>query len=219
MNTKTQDELIEEGVETRKTPLTSEATPAQAWRTLATLDVSRQIETMPEWKKDGKVKRPEVKYLPWEAAWFLLKNNCPHATYSHGEDLLHDDGTVEVEVHIDAAPLVGFARLAVMNQSFYAIKNPDARQVNDARQRCLVKAIAFTTGIGLSLWTNDKDIPVGDREDTSYITAKQAKMLTEMLGNDEDRLVALLDWAGEESLEELPQSKFAEARKMLGGKS
>ena len=44
--------------------------------------------------------------------------------------------------------------LAVMDNNNRAIKNPDARAVNDARQRCLVKAIAMH-GLGLYIYQGE----------------------------------------------------------------
>ena len=54
--------------------------------------------------------------------------------------------------------------LPVMDGRFNAIINPSARHVNDTRMRCLAKALAMHTGLGLDLWTGS-DYPVGSEGD------------------------------------------------------
>jgi hypothetical protein len=38
---------------------------------------------------------------------------------------------------------------------FAAIVNPNSRDINDAMQRAAIKCIAYTTGLGLSLWSRE----------------------------------------------------------------
>jgi len=199
-----------------KTELQSLPFEQRVWETLSRIDVSDHIDYLPKTKK-----RPAVSYLAWHKAWMLIKRNFPASTYSHKPDLIHEDGTVEVEVDVYIAEKVGAseqmftnARLAVMNNWFDAIPNPNARDVNDSRQRALVKALAFA-GLGLNLWGSDM-VPVGKLDDP--ITADQLEQLEKLLESSESNREKFLSWCEVESLEELPLDRFRSAVGLLEAK-
>lgn len=181
------------------------------WRLLSKVDVSDYIQTG---TKGGR----KFAYLPWEAAWSLLKSRVPHATFQYSPDIRHQDGSVEVEVTLIIGSYVAPpVRLAVMNQSFNAILEPDARNINDARQRCLVKAIAIGTGLGLSLWTDFPETAVGSVDDP--ISKGQRNKLLKVLKEQERSIESFLEWADVETVEDLPARKYNAALRMLGVKS
>lgn len=187
----------------------------QVWDTLSRVEVSDHIDKLP---KTGK--RPEVSYLPWHKAWMLTVRKFPASTYSHKPDIHHSDGTMEVEVDV-AISFDGKdhryinARLAVMDNWFNAIPNPNARSINDSRQRCLVKALAFA-GLGLSLWADGSIIPVGKLSDP--ITAKQYEELQALIQKTDTDEAKFLEWCEVESLEELPFERFGSAYNLLRAK-
>ena len=182
------------------------------WNTLSRIDVADHTDRI---KATGK--RPAISYLPWHKAWLLLKRKFPASTYSHRNDIRHPDGTVEVEVDVVIAASTGGehmftnARLAVMDGYVNPISNPTARQVNDSRQRALVKALAFA-GLGLNLWGDD-NIPVGKLDDP--INDQQFMALSELIEASETDLNSFLRWAEIEDLHDLPFEKFHPARTML----
>ena len=186
----------------------------EVWDTLSKLDVADHVQELP---KTGK--RPAIQYLPWHSAWYLLKRNFPASTYHHEPDLHHLAESVEVEVKlfisgIGTEVVTSSARLPVMDSRFNAILSPDARAINDSRQRCLVKACAFA-GLGLNLWT-DSAMPVGKLADP--INSKQVKIidgLIERAGLDID---LFLEWLGVDAVEYIPHEAYAKAKVMLESK-
>ena len=187
----------------------------EVWEKLSRLDVSEHTDVI-----EATAKRPEIAYLSWSRAWTLLKRNFPASTYSHRQDLHHVDTTVEVEVDVVIAcgdtPETMFtnARLAVMDMWFNPIPNPTARQINDARQRALVKALAFA-GLGLNLWS-DSAIPVGKLDDPIYGT--QVVILDELIEKSGTDIEQFLDWCEVENLEDLPSERYTSALRLLEAK-
>ena len=185
------------------------------WDTLSKLDVSDHTKQLPK-----TAKRPAVDYLPWHKAWMLLKRNYPASTYHHSPDLIHKADSVEVQVVVMIMKDVGtpvvetMARLAVMDNYFNAVLMPDARAINDSRQRCLVKALAFA-GLGLDLWSDDA-IPVGRLNDP--ITQKQADGLSEMIEKSNTNADSFLKWCDVTKIEDLPRDRLESARGLLQAK-
>ena len=183
------------------------------WDTLADIDVGpycKQIEAT--------AKRPVVTYLPWHQAWMLLKRAFPASFYEYMPDIHHVDGSIEVGVVVSISDgstnrQTTTARLAVM--TFNAIANPNAREVNDSRQRVLVKALAFA-GLGLNLWDKDSEIPVG-RIDEVINDAELAEIEILMEATKTDA-TSFLRWAEAEHLADMSYTKFKSAKAMLEAK-
>lgn len=119
--------------------------------------------------KDKIEKKGQISYLSWAWAIEVLKTHDPEASWTF---LTFDgkpyqqlpDGTCMVWCVLRA-----FGRefvpqwLPIMDNRNKAIANPDAFAINTSLMRCLVKAIAVHTGLGLSLYYGE-DVP---REDAS----------------------------------------------------
>ncbi|GAG92920.1 unnamed protein product, partial [marine sediment metagenome] len=200
-----------------ETPTEVVATPFAVfvWETLSRIDVSDHMDYI-----EATTKRPEIGYLSWSRAWMLLKRNFPGSTYSHRQDLIHDDGTVEVEVDVviqNGGPETQFtnARLGVMDNWFNPIPHPTARQTNDARQRALVKALAFA-GLGLNLWS-DSVVPVGKLDDP--ISEKQREILEALVKSTETEEHTFLNWCEVDQLADLPVERFSSAKGLLEAKA
>ncbi len=110
----------------------------KTWKTLSALNVN-----------DDKEKKGRFDYLSWAHAWKHVKNNTEDANYELLEDIVYPDNSREVRCSVTIDGITHMAWLAVMDNNNRAIKNPDARAINDARQRCFVKAIAMH---GLALY-------------------------------------------------------------------
>ncbi len=110
----------------------------KTWKTLSALNVN-----------DDKEKKGRFDYLSWAHAWKHVKNNTENANYELLEDIVYPDNSREVRCSVTIDGVTHMAWLAVMDNNNRAIKNPDARAINDARQRCFVKAIAMH---GLALY-------------------------------------------------------------------
>jgi hypothetical protein len=186
----------------------------QVWETLSRIDTLDHVDQI---KSNGN--RPAVTYLSWSKAWMLVKRDFPGTTYAHNPELHHADGTVEVEVVVDiCAGVFHFAtaaRLAVMDNRFNAIANPTARQINDSRQRALVKALAFA-GLGLHLW-GDTSIPVGTLADPIDFT--QVEMINGLIKSTKTDLKLFLRWADAESVEAIPVERYSSAIALLQAKA
>jgi hypothetical protein len=184
------------------------------WERLSREDVTPHTDVI-----EATGKRPQVTYLSWSKAWMLLKREFPGSTYAHRPDIWHPDGTVEVEVDVvisdgSAESMFTNARLGVMNYYFGPIENPSAREINDARQRCLVKALAFA-GLGLNLWS-DSSIPVGKLDDPiSPDQYDKLNALLEETGSDRDKF---LNWCEVEELQDLPFERYESALRLLQAK-
>ena len=202
----------------------------EVWDVLSRIDVTGHTDSL-----DATDKRPAIDYLAWHKAWMLCKRNFPASTHEYESDLHHEDGTVEVGCYVyirkenrrtpaDNHPVIHteyggevvstYSRLAVMDNWMNPVANPSARQINDSRQRVLVKALAFA-GLGLNLWGDD-NMPVGVLADP--ITEKQVETLNELIGKTETNLEKFLEWCEVESIEELPTERYGSARGLLEAK-
>jgi hypothetical protein len=185
----------------------------EVWDRLSRTDVTEHIDFI-----EATGKRPEISYLAWHTAWSLLKRKFPASTYNHEAEIRHPDGTVEVEVNVwiysnDKKDCqMTNARLAVMDNWMNPIANPTARQVNDSRQRVLVKALAFA-GLGLTLWSGDT-MPIGEMEDP--IDDDQLALITDLVERSDTNMKSFLKWADKiECLEEMTKERFPKARTLL----
>ena len=109
----------------------------QIWDTLTDVKVEHLVE-----------EKMNLSYLSWSRAWFLLCELYPQAEYVYHDTIKQEDGTCSVGVTVKIGDCKRFASLPVMDYKMNAIVNPDARQINDGRQRCFVKAIAMF-GLGI----------------------------------------------------------------------
>lgn len=185
----------------------------EVWDTLSRIDVSNHTDFI-----EATAKRPEIAYVAWHTAWSLLKRKFPASTYNHQPDIRHPDETVEVEVEVwiygDGEERVQMtnARLSVMDMWMNPIVNPTARQVNDSRQRVLVKALAFA-GLGLNLW-GDEVLPVGVMEDP--IDDDELAVIRDLVDKSDTNLESFYKWAdGIESLSEMTKERFPKAKALL----
>ena len=118
---------------------------AQIWNTLSAVDVSAHVE-----------KKGNLSYLSWAWAWGTLMEHYPQAEieFDHAPQLESDgSATVWCEVRIDDCTRRMW--LPVMDHRNSAIANPDAREISDARMRCLVKCLALF-GLGFSLYAGEE---------------------------------------------------------------
>jgi hypothetical protein len=132
------------------------STAATIWKTLSSINVNDHIE-----KKSG------FSYLSWAWAWGVLMEHYPDSQFrflksdGQSEVFASPDGTVEVRCHLsvvaDGKTVDREMWLPVMDHKNNAIKNPNARDVNDAKMRCLVKAMALF-GLGHYIYAGE-DLP------------------------------------------------------------
>lgn len=147
-----------------------EPTYKEIWDTLSKVDVSEYVE-----------EKMNLKYLSWSRAWWLLMEHFSEATYEYHEGRKFDDGTVEVSVTITIGGTSRMATLPVMDYKNKAIISPDARQINDNKQRCFVKAIAMY-GLGIDLYRGmSDDLPDAEKDKASADKPKQEEPSAEVI--------------------------------------
>ena len=121
------------------------------------LDVSDKIEK----RKTG---WGQADYVSWVNAQILLKENHPKLAIAFeknadGSPVFTHNGFAFVQPYLtdgeERTPSIFFP---VMNNTFNAIENPNACEINTACQRATAKAIATFTGLGICCFAGE-DIP------------------------------------------------------------
>ena len=134
-----------------------ELTYKEVWDKLSKIDCSDKIE-----------KKMNLSYLSWAWAWGVLQEHYPQAQYLfyQGEGdvpyVQYPDGTAEVRCRVSIDNLNREMTLSVMDYKNNAVQNPNSRQVNDTKMRCLVKCLAMY-GLGHYIYAGE-DVPSADKE-------------------------------------------------------
>jgi len=139
------------------------------YSTLSALDLSKFVQ-----KKMG------LTFLPWANAWEILIKYYPSSTYKIHPSESFSDGSMEVWVEVTIEGHVRKMWLPVMDNRNNAVVCPNARQVSDARMRCLVKCLALF-GLGLYIYQGE-DLP--RQEDKAY-TPEQLKQFLALIEFDD----------------------------------
>ena len=118
----------------------------EIWEKLSKVDVSEHVKN-----KMG------LSYLSWTWAWGTLMEHYPDAEYVFLDEKFYPDGSCAVESIVDIRGCDRKMWLPVMDNRNHAITNPNARQISDARMRCLVKNLAMF-GLGHYIYAGE-DLP------------------------------------------------------------
>lgn len=119
------------------------------YKKLRKVDVTNHIE-----------KKGRFSYVSWTWAVDTLLLNDPEATWSYEPETVYPDGTMMTHCAVFAFNKRMEMQLPVLDHRNKPIANPNAFDINTARMRCLVKAIALF-GIGLHVYAGE-DLPPGD---------------------------------------------------------
>ena len=167
------------------------------WETLSKVDCSEHIE-----------KKMNLSYLSWAWAWGVLMEHYPNAQFSFQafndsdgimrDAMFYPDGSASVHVTVSIGDLARSMWLPVMDYKNNAIANPSARQISDAKMRCLVKCIAMF-GLGHYIYAGE-DLPVSDDKKNSSGSADATLEIEEKPQSDESV----------ESKEDVVDDKFIE---------
>jgi len=143
-------------------------THAEIWQRLSAVNL------------DGfKIEKPtpgKPVYLSWGDAWGLLMQHYPNATFRFlksnrrydGDEIFEAlDGSAEVRCVVSIDGCDREMWLPMMDHKHNAVADPNARDVSDAKMRCLVKCLAMF-GLGHALYAKAKeDIPSEDKKSGS----------------------------------------------------
>jgi len=137
----------------------------QVWETF------NAIDTKPLTKQNNK-----VDYISWSKVWRVIMDTYPNSAYSFSDRDIHSLGengpciTVEVSCTLiirddDDGVATKSMHLPVMQSygQFKAIEGPTARDISDAKMRCLVKCAAMH-GLGLNIWSGDDSFEAKERD-------------------------------------------------------
>jgi len=109
-----------------------------------------------------------LKYLPWMRAHEIMMAHFPEYSWEFTEDPLSrechyfDDGSAEVRCRMTIGEHTNITALPV-HRNGKPIESPSAMDVNTAKQRCRVKAMA-EFGLGYAMWLGEPKSPAPTKE-------------------------------------------------------
>lgn len=165
-----------------------ELTYKDVWDNLSKIDCSDKVE-----------KKMNLSYLSWAWAWGVLQEHYPQSTYLfyQGEDdvpyVKFPDGTAEVRCRVSIDNLTREMTLSVMDNRNNAIQNPNSRQVNDTKMRCLVKCLAMY-GLGHYIYAGE-DVPSSDKEEKPITELKNVEEVKKPVKKEEPKDDKGEEWA------------------------
>lgn len=129
---------------------------AEVWKRLSSVDVNKHTE-----------KKGNFTYLSWCWAWTTLQENYPSSNYECLPTEYHEGeggktATVWIDLTVsgDKYDITRRMWLPVLNFQNKPVVNPDAMDIQNARMRCLVKAMAMF-GLGSYIYSGE-DLPKVD---------------------------------------------------------
>ena len=146
-------EVEKEVVETLERAMVAESiapTTKNKFAELRSIDVGEYIE-----KKNG------LSYVSWAYAVDMLFQHDPDATWEFLEPTVYPDGSMMMWCVLTAFGKITKMHLPVLDYKNKPIIKPNCFQMNTAMMRCLAKAIAVGTGLGLYIYRGE-DLPVDE---------------------------------------------------------
>ena len=171
------------------------STTKSTWDRLSAIDCSSKVEL-----------KGKLKYLSWAWAWAEVKNLYPDASYKFDAPVFFADGTCEVWCEVAIDTLSHQMWLPVMDNRNAAVSGPDARQISDARMRCLVKCLAMH-GLGHYIYAGE-DLPDFETVEKMLPTKNDIQKALDDL--DVDKVKSLVSKLPQDRVNALP-SDFNEA--------
>ncbi len=121
------------------------------FETLSKIDVTGKTEQI-------KTKSGNYTYLKWHYAWHIFNHYYPEVQVKWLEPFTYDNGTMILRCRVEIGELYKEGWLPVYDNSYNAIENPRADDIQDNMQRCMVKTMALF-GLGLQLYHNGQTKP------------------------------------------------------------
>jgi len=176
-------------------------------------------------------KKMSLTYLTWSQAWQFVLENYPNAIYQF-EDfggvpyLQYPDGSAEVRVRVVIESHERHMWLPCMDNKNNAINQPNSRQTNDSKMRCLVKCLAMF-GLGLDVYGAKESIDlepesVGDVDDALpgpekdvplLINKTEHDVLSELIKKSDVDESKVLNFYKIATLDKLPKNKYEKVLK------
>ena len=155
----------------------NELTYKEVWQTLNAEDLSEFHD-----------KKGNFTYLSWTDAWERLMRIYPFATYEFLPETYEQNGSVMSHCTVRIGNLERSMWLPCMDNKNNAINQPNSRQTNDSKMRCLVKCLAMF-GLGLDVYGAKESIDlepesVGDVDDALPGPEKDVPLLINKTEHD-----------------------------------
>ena len=184
---------------------------AKVWQTLSAINVNEHTE------KKGN----QLTYLSWAWALTVLKNHFPESSIKIKKEKTFADGTMEVRCEVTVKEgdqsTTQSMWLPVMDHRNQAIANPNARQINDARMRCVTKCLGLH-GLGLYIYAG-QELPEPEAENLKKpLTKDEMDNLVDLLEATETDQDQFLKHYKVKSLDELRNGKYQNAISVLAKK-
>lgn len=148
------------------------------------VDLSKEVQKRPV-KKNSNV---TLDYLEWA--------NCIKLLYEHGAEKVrygmkkNENGYPCFYNHNGEAPFVSvwveidgerYEEDYPVTNGIYPVTNPNQLDINRAKQRGFVKAVAINTGLGLSLWIKEEEVLNNDQEIQQELNKNENKSLNDQI--------------------------------------
>lgn len=183
---------------------------AKVWQTLSAINVNEHTE-----------KKGKLTYLSWAWAFTELKNHFPESSIKIKKEKTFADGTMEVRCEVTVKEgdqsTTQSMWLPVMDHRNQAIANPNARQINDARMRCVTKCLGLH-GLGLYIYAG-QELPEPEVENLKKpLTKDEMDNLVDLLNATETDHDEFLKHYEVKSLDELRNGRYQNAISLLAKK-
>jgi len=183
---------------------------AKVWQTLSAINVNEHTE-----------KKGNLTYLSWAWAFTVLKNHFPESSITIKKEKTFSDGTMEVRCEVTVKEgdqsSTQSMWLPVMDHRNQAIANPNARQINDARMRCITKCLGLH-GLGLYIYAGG-ELPEPEAEVAKKpLTKDEMENLLDLLEATETDLDQFMTHYKIGKLDELRNGKYQNAISVLAKK-
>jgi hypothetical protein len=201
----------------------------KSFQELFKVDLSNEVAKRPIKKNSNET----LDYLEWANCIKLLhlhgaekvrygmnknENNYPCFYNQNGESPF-----VSVWVEIDGERYE--EDYPVVN-GIYVVSNPNQLDINKAKQRGFVKAVAINTGLGLSLWIKEEEVINNDKDLQKEMNYNEGKSLNDQitkkfaqalqLVGDKERLYEILQSSKEEVSKLFKSNDHASKKILLG---
>jgi hypothetical protein len=201
----------------------------KSFNELIKLDLSNEVAKRPVKKNSNQT----LDYLEWancikllhqhgaeKVRYGMLKNKDDYPCFYNNNG---ESPFVSVWVEIDGERYE--EDYPVVN-GIYVVSNPNQLDINKAKQRGFVKAVAINTGLGLSLWIKEEELINTDKDIQKEMSQNEGKSLNDQITKkfamalqkvgDKDKLYDILQ-SSKEDVSKLYKSNDHSTKKILLG--
>ena len=159
-------------------------------------------------------KKGRFTYLSWTWAWAELMKSYPESNYQFNPDEYLPDGSCIVSCALTVSKgdhsITRSMWLAVMDNQNKSVIKPSATDINKARMRCLVKAMAMF-GLGHYIYAGE-DLPEVPEVEPELISETQAQELRDLAEKHGVDIAEFCKKGDIPMIEKLESNRFSSAK-------